>query len=49
MVPSILGLGLDEVCVAVDSVWSESFLFLSLFLSLSLAFEYVVAGVCERG
>jgi hypothetical protein len=33
MVPSILGLGFDEVCVAVERVWSESFLFLSPSLS----------------
>jgi hypothetical protein len=45
MVPSILGLGFDEVCVAVERVWSQSF----LFLPLSLTFEYVVAGICERG
>jgi hypothetical protein len=36
-------------CVAVERVWSESFRSLSLSLSLSLAFEYVVAGICEKG
>jgi hypothetical protein len=47
MLPSRLGLGFDEVCIAVERVWRESFLFLSP--SLSLAFELVVAGICASG